>query len=148
MLNRQGNIPCSIFNCVELFCHICPLSSAVCSSVLIGSNLASLLMYMMGRYIHPEGLHSSFDKDLTRFLSQAADGRPKYHMMKWADIRLPKDQGGLGITDSRRTNVALMMHWVWRILRGDGGLWLQLLEAKYLRGEPLLACSRSAGIQF
>ncbi|XP_044378283.1 tau-cadinol synthase-like [Triticum aestivum] len=54
---------------------------------------------------------------------------------------------GLGIIASHRMNVALMLQWVWRILRGDGGLWLQLLQAKYLRGEPLLACSRSGGSQ-
>ncbi|KAE8801040.1 Heparanase-like protein 2 [Hordeum vulgare] len=41
-----------------------------------------------------------------------------------------------------------MLHWVWRITRGDGGLWLRLLEAKYLQGIPLLACSRSVGSLF
>jgi hypothetical protein len=38
--------------------------------------------------------------------------------------------------------------WVWRILRGEGGLWLQLIKAKYLRGCPLLACDRRKGSQF
>uniref|UniRef100_A0A453JID6 Uncharacterized protein n=1 Tax=Aegilops tauschii subsp. strangulata TaxID=200361 RepID=A0A453JID6_AEGTS len=64
---------------------------------LISSNLASLPLYMMGMYILPEGVH----------------------MVKWADICLPKDRGGLGIPASRRMNVALMLRWVWRILRGD-----------------------------
>uniref|UniRef100_A0A453GAE5 Reverse transcriptase zinc-binding domain-containing protein n=1 Tax=Aegilops tauschii subsp. strangulata TaxID=200361 RepID=A0A453GAE5_AEGTS len=45
-------------------------------------------------------------------------------------------------------NVAVMLRWVWQILRGEGGLWLQLLQAKYLWGEPLLACSRLGGSQF
>ncbi|KAE8796520.1 Heparanase-like protein 2 [Hordeum vulgare] len=40
-----------------------------------------------------------------------------------------------------------MLRWVWRIVWGDGGLWLQLLEAKYLQGKPLLACLHSAGSQ-
>ena len=117
-------------------------------TVLISSNLASLPMYMMGMYILPEGVHSSFDKELARFFWQAGDGRPKYHMVKWADICLLKDRGGLGIPASRRMNVALMLRWVWRILRGDGGLWLQLIESKYLQGQPLLACSHSAGSKF
>uniref|UniRef100_A0A8I6XL94 Reverse transcriptase zinc-binding domain-containing protein n=1 Tax=Hordeum vulgare subsp. vulgare TaxID=112509 RepID=A0A8I6XL94_HORVV len=69
-------------------------------------------------------------------------------MVKWADICLPQDRGGLGILASRRMNVALMLDWVWRITLGDGGLWLRLLEAKYLQGIPLLACSCSAGSQF
>ncbi|KAE8811846.1 hypothetical protein D1007_11263 [Hordeum vulgare] len=117
-------------------------------SILISSNLASLSMYMMGMYILPEGVHSAFDKELARFFCQAGDGRPKYHMVKWADICVPKDRGGLGIPASRRMNVALMLRWVWRILHGDGGLWLQLIEAKYLRGRPLLACSLANGSQF
>uniref|UniRef100_A0ACD5WKF4 Uncharacterized protein n=1 Tax=Avena sativa TaxID=4498 RepID=A0ACD5WKF4_AVESA len=41
-----------------------------------------------------------------------------------------------------------MLKWVWRILRDDGGLWLQLIKAKYLRGRPLLACDRREGSQF
>ncbi|KAI5009551.1 hypothetical protein ZWY2020_011688 [Hordeum vulgare] len=69
-------------------------------------------------------------------------------MVKWADVCVPKDRGGLGIPASRRMNVALMLRWVWRILHGDGGLWLQLIEAKYLRGRPLLACSLAKGSQF
>uniref|UniRef100_A0A8I7BI37 Reverse transcriptase zinc-binding domain-containing protein n=1 Tax=Hordeum vulgare subsp. vulgare TaxID=112509 RepID=A0A8I7BI37_HORVV len=69
-------------------------------------------------------------------------------MVKWADICVPKDRGGLGILASRRMNVALMLRWVWRILQGDGGLWLQLIKAKYLRGRPLLACSLANGSQF
>ncbi|KAE8807886.1 retrotransposon unclassified [Hordeum vulgare] len=105
-------------------------------TVLISSNLASLPMYMMGMYILPEGVHSAFDKELARFFWQAGDGRPKYHMVKWADICMRKDQGGLGIPASRRMNVALMLRWVWRILQGDGGLWIQLIVAKYLRGRP------------
>ncbi|KAE8799374.1 retrotransposon unclassified [Hordeum vulgare] len=117
-------------------------------SILSSSNLASLLMYMMGMYILPEGVHNAFDKELARFFWQAGDGRPKYHMVKWADICLPKDRGGLGIPASRLMDVALMLRWVWQILQGDGGLWLQLIKAKYLRGRPLLACSLANGSQF
>ncbi|KAE8781876.1 hypothetical protein D1007_44816 [Hordeum vulgare] len=117
-------------------------------SILISSNLASLPMYMMGLYILPEGVHNAFDKELARFFWQTGDGRPKYHMVKWADVCVPKDRGGLGIPASRRMNMALMLRWVWRILQGDGGLWLQLIEAKYLRGRPLLACSLANGSQF
>ena len=75
---------------------------------------------MMGMYILPEGVHSAFDKDLARFFWQAANGPQKYHMVKWADICMPKDYGGVGIITSRRMNVALMLRWVWRILRGKG----------------------------
>ncbi|XP_073360357.1 uncharacterized protein [Aegilops tauschii subsp. strangulata] len=70
-----------------------------------------------------------------------------YLGMPLAESRI-LDRGGLGIPASRRMNVVLMLRWVWRILRGDGGLWLQLIESKYLQGQPLLACSHSAGSHF
>ena len=71
----------------------------------------------------------------------------KYHMVKWVDICMPKDMGGIGILVSRQMNMALMLHWVWRILRGEGGLWLQLIQAKYLQGQPLyIARARKEGV--
>jgi hypothetical protein len=69
-------------------------------------------------------------------------------MVKWADVCAPKDLGGIGIISSRHMNVALMLKWVWRILSDDGGLWLKLIKAKYLRGRPLLACDRRERSQF
>ncbi|KAE8775410.1 (+)-delta-cadinene synthase [Hordeum vulgare] len=99
-------------------------------------------------YTLSESVHSSFDKELAKFFWQGAVSRQKYHMVKWADIRLPKGHSGLGIMASRVMNTTLMLRWVWRILRNEGGLWLQNLEAKYLRGESLLAYSRAGRSQF
>ena len=78
-------------------------------SVLISSNLASLPMYMMGLYILPEGVHSAFEKDLARFFWQVANGREKYHMVKWEYIRMPKDRELLGTMASHRMNISLML---------------------------------------
>ena len=66
-------------------------------------------------------MHGAFDKELSGFFWQAADLRQKYHMVKWADVCAPKDMGGIGILSSRKMNVALMLRWVWRILREEGG---------------------------
>jgi hypothetical protein len=42
----------------------------------------------------------------------------------------------------------MLLRWVWQILKGDGGLWLQLIKAKYLRGRPLMSCQCREGSQF
>ncbi|KAM0922736.1 hypothetical protein ACQ4PT_005968 [Festuca glaucescens] len=63
-------------------------------SVLIDSCLSSLPMYIMGLCLLPEGVHGDFDMELSRFFWQDTNGRQKYHMVKWADICVPKDQGG------------------------------------------------------
>ena len=80
--------------------------------MLIGSCLYSLAMFNMGLYLLPEGVHCSFDKELSRFFWQPRTGLQKYHMVKWADICSPKDLGGIGIPASRHMNVALMLKWV------------------------------------
>jgi hypothetical protein len=69
-------------------------------------------MYIMGLYLLPEGVHGTFDKELSRIFSQDMNGRQKYDMVKWADICAPKEHGGIGILPSRRFNKALMLKWV------------------------------------
>jgi hypothetical protein len=60
----------------------------------------------------------------------------------------PKDLGGIGTISYWHMNVALMLKWVWRIITDDRGLWLKLVKAKYLRGQPLLACEPREGSPF
>ncbi|KAE8799353.1 hypothetical protein D1007_25286 [Hordeum vulgare] len=41
---------------------------------------------------------------------------------------------------SKRMNIALLTKWLWTIANGDGGLWLDIIRNKYLRGQPLAFC--------
>ncbi|XP_073357950.1 uncharacterized protein [Aegilops tauschii subsp. strangulata] len=49
---------------------------------------------------------------------------------------------------SKRMNIAFLTRWLRRITNGEGGLWLRLIQQKYLRGQPLAFCQRSGGSQF
>ena len=49
---------------------------------------------------------------------------------------------------SKRMNIALLSRWLWRISQGHGGLWLDIIRNKYLRGQPLAFCQKSGGSQF
>uniref|UniRef100_A0A453PZ90 Reverse transcriptase zinc-binding domain-containing protein n=1 Tax=Aegilops tauschii subsp. strangulata TaxID=200361 RepID=A0A453PZ90_AEGTS len=69
-------------------------------------------------------------------------------MVKWSKICKPKDQGGLGVISSKRMNIALLSKWLWRIALGEGGLWLDIIRAKYLRDQPLVFAQISGGSQF
>uniref|UniRef100_A0A453NDF5 Uncharacterized protein n=1 Tax=Aegilops tauschii subsp. strangulata TaxID=200361 RepID=A0A453NDF5_AEGTS len=101
--------------------------------VLMNSSLISLLMYVMGFYSLHESLHHEVTKLLSRFFWVGEGNKQKYHM-KWSEICKPKDQGGLGVISSKRMNIALLSKWLWRIQTGEGGLWLEIIRAKYLRG--------------
>lgn len=70
-------------------------------------------------------------------------------MVKWDNVCFPKDFGGLGITNTRALNEALLVKWVWRFYKEDeGDACCQLLRAKYLRNKPMLLCKGTTGSQF
>lgn len=53
-------------------------------------------------------------------------------MVKWADLALPKDFGGLGFTETRLFNTALLAKWLTKIESEDKSLCVELLRKKYL----------------
>uniref|UniRef100_A0A453ND11 Reverse transcriptase zinc-binding domain-containing protein n=1 Tax=Aegilops tauschii subsp. strangulata TaxID=200361 RepID=A0A453ND11_AEGTS len=110
--------------------------------------LISLLMYVMGFYSLHESLHHEVTKLLSRFFWAGENNKQKYHMVKWSEIYKPKGQGGLGVISSKRVNIALLSKWLWRIQADEGGLWLEIIQAKYLRGQPLAFAPRFGGSQF
>ena len=55
-------------------------------------------------------------------------------MAKWDMVSRPKDQGGLGIINTKIMNESLLVKWIWKIFQQPDELWYKILEAKYLRG--------------
>jgi hypothetical protein len=78
-----------------------------------------------------KGFNLKFDKGKARFFWEADAKKRKYHMIRWVDLCKPKAQGGLGISNSRMMNLALIAKWVWKIAQNIDGLWAKLLKAKY-----------------
>ena len=73
----------------------------------------------------------------------------KYQMMKWENVYLPKDFGGLGVINTRVSNESILMKWVWRIYTGsEDDLCGRLLRQKYSKRKPLLNYKGSKGSQF
>ncbi|KAI5021931.1 hypothetical protein ZWY2020_058661 [Hordeum vulgare] len=122
--------------------------SKVARTVLINSYLSSLLLFLMSFYSLPETLHHEIATVQARFFWARDGDKQKYHMVRWSEICKPHDQGGLGIMSSKCMNIALLARWLWRISRGEGGLWLRIIQNKYLRGQPLACCHWSGGSQF
>ena len=48
-----------------------------------------------------------------------------------------KKFGGLGITNSKLMNVALLTKWWWHLAHNESGLWADLLQAKYFADRNL-----------
>jgi hypothetical protein len=54
----------------------------------------------------------------------------KYHLVKWSKATSPKQKGGLGIKDLRRTNLSLLRKWWWK-QEYEEGLWQDIVKKKY-----------------
>jgi hypothetical protein len=107
--------------------------SSAARLTLIDACLFNLPMHTMGLFLLADGTHAGFDKHRNRFFWEGKGTKKKYHLVKWQDICQPKGQGGLGITDTKLMNIALMAKWIWRCFSGQNEdlLWLKLLRAKY-----------------
>jgi hypothetical protein len=84
--------------------------------ILTNSCLSSIPLYCMGFYWLVDIAHKKMDGIRANFLWQGADGKFKYHMAKFEMISRPKDQGGLGIINTRIMNDCLLVKWIWKIL--------------------------------
>ena len=58
-----------------------------------------------------------------------------------------KKYGGLGITNSKLMNVALLTKWWWRLAQNEKGLWADILRAKYFPDGNLFK-AKSKGSSF
>ena len=107
--------------------------------VLTNSVLSSMPTYMMGIYNIQEGVYAQMDTIRSQFFWSGDCNKFKYHMVEWENVCLPKDFGGLGITNTRVLNEALLLKWVWRLYRNDeGDTCCQLLKNKYLKASRFL----------
>jgi hypothetical protein len=91
--------------------------------ILSNSCLSSLPMFSMGLFLLQDGVHSKFDSHHSRFFWDGSRPECKFHLVNWPAICRPKEAGGLGILNSRKMNIALMLKWVWKLYQGDNALW-------------------------
>ena len=69
-------------------------------------------------------------------------------MVNWLAVCRPKEQGGLGITNSKLMNEALMLKWIWKIYQTEGTIWATIIHAKYTSNGNIFSSSDQGGSQF
>jgi hypothetical protein len=100
--------------------------------ILTNSCLTSLPMYTMGFFLLPKKVHEGMDSIRGRFFWQGAEEEFKYHVAKINTISRPKDQGGMGVINTKIMNECLLVKWIWKIVKGSNDTWYRLLRAKYM----------------
>ena len=114
---------------------------------LTNSVLSSIPSYIMGMFRLGEGIHHKMDTIRSQFFWRGANDKFKYHMVKWEQLCVPKDFGGLGIINTRTFNDAIILKWAWRLLVDrEEDVCCQLLKTKYCRNRPFI--NNKGGSQF
>lgn len=52
-------------------------------------------------------------------------------MIGWEQVCKPLELGSLGLKKIKEFNVASLLKWMWRILKGKDELWRDVFEASY-----------------
>ena len=116
--------------------------------ILSNTCLSSIPLYCMGFYWLQDGVHKKMDSIRANFLWQGTEDKFRYHMAKWEMVSRPKDQGGLGIINTRLMNDCLLVKWIWKILQEPDELWFKMLKAKYMRDTDFFSAKSKGGSQF
>jgi hypothetical protein len=124
--------------------------SSVARLILTDSCLSSMPLHTMSLFLLPDGTHAGFDKHRSRFFWEGTREKRKQHWVNWQDVCQPKDQGGLGITNTRIMNIALLIKWIWRLFRDDPEetLWHRIIRAKYPGAADIFASNAQGGSPF
>jgi hypothetical protein len=68
-----------------------------------------------------------------KFLWQGGkENEKKFHMVNWSTVCAPKENGGLGIRDPEKINIALGAKLLWRLVSDGNDWWKKEICYKYL----------------
>ncbi|CAL1403368.1 unnamed protein product [Linum trigynum] len=98
---------------------------------LAQSVISSLPAYTMQTTLLPASVCDYIDKKIRAFIWGSTEQGRKVHLIDWETICRPKEEGGLGLRDSTRTNEAYMLKIAWRMLTKPNDLWARVLRGKY-----------------
>ncbi|CAJ2637710.1 unnamed protein product [Trifolium pratense] len=98
---------------------------------LINSVLASLPLYYFSFFKAPCCILKQLVRIQRNFLWGGGEMDKKLCWVKWEQICLSKEKGGLGVKNLDLFNQALLSKWKWRFLSDDNALWTDLLRIRY-----------------
>ncbi|GKU86405.1 hypothetical protein SLEP1_g936 [Rubroshorea leprosula] len=101
---------------------------------LINSVLSSLPVFLMSVYVVPKGIIHSIDKLRKSFLWGGKGDERKINWISWDKVCKKKEEGGLGVRDLRKFNLALMGKWWGRLAENGESMWKKIIVERYGNG--------------
>jgi hypothetical protein len=98
---------------------------------LINSVLSSLPLYFFSFFKAPRCVLQQLVRLQRNFLWGGGAADKRLCWVKWDQVCLPKEQGGLGVKNLELFNMALLSKWKWRFLSDDEAMWADLLRFRY-----------------
>ena len=99
--------------------------------ILSNACLDALPTFSMGLFLLQDGVHAKFDAIRARFFWEESGAKHNFHCVNWPGVCRPKECGGLGHTNTKNMNIALMLKWVWKLYQEDNSVWHAFVRAKY-----------------
>eukprot|EP00253_Pinus_taeda_P010908 PITA_10908 len=104
-------------------------------TILIKAVLSALLIYQYAVIMAPASVHKHLELIMRSFLWQGGKQETKkFSLVKWDQVTLPYEKGGLSIKLPNLSNQALGLKLIWKILSNKGSWWAEAIKRKYLRG--------------
>ncbi|GAU21257.1 hypothetical protein TSUD_286670 [Trifolium subterraneum] len=107
---------------------------------LINSVLSSIPLYFFSFFKAPSCILNQLVRIQRNFLWGGGIEDKKLCWVRWDQICLPKDQGGLGVKNLEVFNGALLSKWKWRFLVDGEAVWSDLLKFRYGHLPSSLLC--------
>jgi hypothetical protein len=120
------------------------LLSHAAKITLIQSCLASVPVYLLSFIKFPKWAIKVMNAHFANCLWSDSEGKNKYHLVKWDNVSMLKEFGGLGIPSLRDLNTCLLASWVKRYQADRGKIWRDLIDFKYKTDRPNIFDTKDA----
>ena len=116
---------------------------------LLKSTLSNLPTYFLSLFHLPSDVACRIEKLQRDCLWNGLGDQPKFHLVNWAKVCEPLQNGGLRVKNLRLFNQSLLGKWLWRYGKEREAFWRQVVaEAGVLRFREVLmewACGKALG---
>ena len=99
--------------------------------VLVKSTLASIPIYLLSLFVIPCSIREEIEQIARNFLWGTTEEKKQFHLVRWEEVCIGMDRGGLGIKNLREVNISLMCKWLWKLGEEGNPLWKRLIKGKY-----------------